>query len=205
MKEDAYIMEMLRHVMHINHEQQTAKVAKYYKGEAKQFPVGSLVQNHLDRRNQDNIKAMKLAWNWSGPYLFRGAINDTMGRIEQQVNRKPTGLVRKVHLSQLRLYLRPEQYEHELNRPDFCNPNSLASMGDSTKTAETPNCRTRLWAGRPHPPESILRVRLAVQDWSQPDREQASQEGTMSPIRQTAAWREMCATICLHTFRKETK
>merc|ERR1712121_449777 len=120
MREDEYIIRMLRSVMQINHEENVRKTARYYKGHAKDFPVGALVwwnQTCTDKKDGDQIPNKKLKLSWSGPYIFQGVINDTMGKIEQQRNRQPTGKVRNVHLSQLRLYLRPEQYENELERP----------------------------------------------------------------------------------------
>ena len=103
--------------MQIKHEANAIKTARYYTGEAKSFPLGSLVwwnQPSMDKKDGDRIPNRKLRLQWSGPFIFRGAVNDTMGIIEQQRDRQPTGKRRNVHLSQLRLYLRLEQYENEI-------------------------------------------------------------------------------------------
>ena len=194
--------------MQINHEENVRKTARYYKGHAKEFPVGALVwwnQTCTDKKDGDQIPTKKLKLSWSGPYIFQGVINDTMGKIEQQRNRQPTGKVKNVHLSQLRLYLRPEQYENELERPAR-RPGSLGSMGDSTETEETaagraagPTARSEE-TGRHENAQVHRNQRREVFDadpWA-PDEigrsaftrspSPASRDGTISPIRRTEAW-----------------
>merc|ERR1712117_282633 len=98
---------------------------------------GAGVWLHKRATNQadgDLVVAKKLVWQWSGPFLYLGNINDNIDEIARQEKYHQTGRAFRVHLSKLRLYREPEAYPGQ--HQDLFKPGRMGSMGDGSEDSE---------------------------------------------------------------------
>ena len=97
----------------IRQAEQARKVARYYQHKNLKLQPGSLVWLNKRATNVldgDVVVARKLAWQWSGPFIYLQTINDCLGEIACQDKGQQTGRPIRVNLSKLRLYRDPEAY-----------------------------------------------------------------------------------------------
>ena len=76
----------------------------------------------------DLVIARKFALQWSGPYLYKSAVNDNLGELVCQKDGKVAGASFRVHISNLRLYREPEAYLGQY--ADLFKPGHMGALGD---------------------------------------------------------------------------